>query len=526
MRSDVSRRRFLHLVARAGGAAALYDIMAQMGLLAVPAGYAATLQLPPASGLGVRVIVLGAGIAGMTAAYELSKAGYACTVLEARPRPGGRNWTIRSGDKVEETDSVQTCTFDAAPHMYFNAGPARIPHHHKALLAYCREFGVSLEVMVNDNRATLFQDDDAFQGKPVSSRQVIHDSRGFIAEMLAKAISKDALAEAVSADDKERMLAFVRSFGALARDNSYKGSARAGFREPPGAGISAGQLNEPLSFKELLKSEFWEYKLHFGEHFDQAATMLQPVGGMDQIAQAFAQRLGTSISFSTVVNELRKTETGVKVLVRDSHGREYAIDADYAVCTIPLSVLASIASDLSPTHKSAIAACHYAKAAKLAFQADRRFWEEDHQIYGGISWTKRDITQIWYPSAGFHARKGIVIGAYITSDAIGEAFGQMLPQQRLETAVISGEKIHPGYRGEVSRGIGVCWQKIPYSAGAWAQWSSETRRTAYPILSAPDGPIHFAGEHMSYLTGWQEGAVLSAHQAVRAIAERVKARKG
>ena len=524
MRGNLSRRRFLRLVARAGGTRALYATMAQLNLLAVPAAYAGPPQLPPASGEGVRVLVLGAGIAGMTAAYELARAGYACSVLEARGRPGGRNWSIRRGDTVEEEGSIQSCTFDADPHMYFNAGPARIPHHHRAILDYCKAFGVPLEVMVNDNRATSFQDDGAFAGKPVSTRRVLHDGRGFIAELLAKAISKDALAEALSGEDKERMLAFVRCFGALRADNTYKGSPRSGYREAPG--LMPGQLNEPLALNELLKSEFWEYKLYFSERFDQAATMLQPVGGMDRIAHAFAQRLGGSIAFGTVVTALKRTGAGVMAIARDARGREFAVEADYAVCTVPFAVLGRLASDLSPAHKAAIAACRYVKAAKLAFQADRRFWEEDHQIYGGISWTRRDITQIWYPSAGYHAQKGILIGAYIWSDPATEAFAKMTPQQRLEAAIVSGESIHPGYRNEVSRGVAVCWGNVPYSGGAWADWSAEARTTAYPILNAPDGPIHFAGEHMSYLTGWQEGAVLSAHNAVRAIAERVQARKG
>jgi monoamine oxidase len=524
MPGSLSRRRFLRLVARAGGTRALYATMAELKLLPVPAAYAGPPQLPPASGQGVRVLVLGAGIAGMTAAYELGRAGYACSVLEARARPGGRSWSIRRGDTVEEKDSVQSCTFNAGPHMYFNAGPARIPHHHRAILGYCKAFDVPLEVMVNDNRATYFQDDGAFAGKAVSARRVIHDGRGFIAELLAKAISKDALAEAISAEDKERMLAFVRSFGALRADNSYKGSPRSGYREANG--LSPGQLNEPLALSELLKSEFWEYKLYFSERFDQAATMLQPVGGMDRIAHAFAERLGGSIVFGTVVTALEKTAAGVRAIARDPQGREFAVEADYAVCTIPFSVLGALASDLSPAHKSAIAACRYVKASKLAFQADRRFWEEDHDIYGGISWTQRDITQIWYPSAGFHSQKGILIGAYIWSDPTTEAFAKMTPQQRLEAAIVSGEKIHPGYRNEVSQGIAVCWGNVPFSGGAWADWSTEARTTAYPTLNAADGPIHFAGEHVSYLTGWQEGAVLSAHNAVRAIAERVQARKG
>jgi monoamine oxidase len=215
----------------------------------------------------------------------------------------------------------------------------------------------------------------------------------------------------------------------------------------------------------------------------------------------------------------------VRVTGRNAEGEAFAVEADYCVCTIPLSVLATIPSDLSSACKAAMAECQYAKAVKLAFQADRRFWEEDHQIYGGISWTKRDITQIWYPSSGFHAQKGVLLGAYIWSEPIGAAFGRMTPEERLEAARISGERVHPGFRREVSRGIAVCWELVPHSSGAWAEWSPAARQAAYPVLSEPDGPIYFAGEHMSYLTGWQEGAVRSAHQAVRAIGERCLARK-
>jgi monoamine oxidase len=526
MAQSMSRRSLISLVGKAGGATAVYNTMAAIGLLPTPTTYAGPPELAPASGDGVRVVVLGAGIAGLTAAYELTRVGYGCTVLEARKRPGGRNWTIRGGDTVEESDHVQRCSFDVGDHMYFNAGPARIPHHHKAILGYCKDFDVGLEVMVNDNRATYFQSDDVFEGKALPNRQIIHDSRGFIAELLAKAISKDALVEDVSSEDKERLLAFVRGFGALSKDNSYKGSSRAGYDDPPGAGLSKGRLREPLSFKELLKSEFWESKLYHSERFEQAATMLQPVGGMDRIAQAFARRLGQSIKYDCVVKEIRRTGAGGRIIYQDPSGQKLSIEADYVVCTIPLEVLTAIANDFAPEFKTAVAACDYVKAAKIAFQANRRFWEEDEQIYGGISWTDRDITQIWYPSAGFHKEKGVLLGAYIWSSQIGEMFGRLTPEQRLAAAVVSGEKIHPGYRSLVSHGISVCWHKTPFSEGAWADWSLGARKLRYQILNRPDGPFYFAGEHLSYLTGWQEGAVLSAHNAVRAIGERVRARKG
>ena len=92
-------------------------------------------------GKGRKVIILGAGLAGMTTAYELGKLGYDCTVLEARSRSGGRVWTIRGGTKETELNggTPQTCSFDDG--LYFNGGAARISHHHQLTLHYCRELG-------------------------------------------------------------------------------------------------------------------------------------------------------------------------------------------------------------------------------------------------------------------------------------------------------------------------------------------------------------------------------------------------
>ena len=522
----LSRRHFLNLVGRAGGAAAVYNTMAAMGLIAVPAAYAGPPALDSNSGRGTRVVILGAGIAGMTAAYELARAGYSCTVLEARVRAGGRNWTIRAGDVVEETDSYQKCGFERDSTLYFDAGPARIPQHHQAIIGYCRTFGVPLEVMVNDNRNAFYQSDRAFGGKPVRTNRLISDGRGHIAELLAKAISRHALDDTLSADDRERLTAMLRSFGALDSDFGYKGTSRAGYSEWPGASLRAGKLVEPLPLSDLLQTNFAYFQMNFGEIVDFAPTMLQPTGGMDHIAQAFEKRVRRLIHFRAEVREIRRVGDGVRVVYRDgATGKSRALEADYCICTIPLPVLAGIPADFSPAFKGAIGAAHYAKAAKMAFQASRRFWEEDDQIYGGISWTDQDITQIWYPSTGFHGRKGILLGAYIWSDEIAERFGRLSATDRAALGLQNGAKLHRSYQNSLSRGVSVAWHKVPYSLGAWAEWSVEERQHSYAALNRPEGPIYLAGEHLSYLTGWQEGAVLSALAVVAAIDQRVRARK-
>ena len=136
---NMTKRQFLKSVGLAAGTAAVYRTMEALDLLGISVANAAPPpDLPPNSGYGKRVVILGAGIAGMAAAYELAKAGYDCTILEASGRAGGRNLTARGGDVISEVDSRQWVDFDVEDHLYANLGPARIPYHHRTILGYCK----------------------------------------------------------------------------------------------------------------------------------------------------------------------------------------------------------------------------------------------------------------------------------------------------------------------------------------------------------------------------------------------------
>jgi monoamine oxidase len=515
----VSRRALIHLVGQAGGVAAAYHTMAAMGLLAVPSAYAGPPALPP--GRGRRVIIIGAGIAGMVLAYELRNAGYKPLILEARTRPGGRNWSLWGGDTVTESGSSQNVAWDRDEHLYFNPGPARLPYHHEGILSYCRTLGVPLEVLCNDNRAALMQDDHAFDGAPQLTRRVVNDARGFVAELAAKAVDQDLLAQPVSMEDQDRLRAFLRSFGALDNDLVYRGSARAGWAEAPDA-TRAGTAYQPLDIRQLLTSDFWNGPMQFGELSTMAATMLQPVGGMGRIGQAFGRALAGVITYEAVVTRLRRTETGVCITWKHAGtGAEHQIDAPFTVVTIPFSALGGVDTDFSPAARAAIQAVEYVPAGKVAFQASRRFWELDQQIYGGISWTSRDATQVWYPSGGLHQTKGILVGAYIWSDDIGNAFAAKPIAKRLSDTLDDVAHLHPQAPRFLGRGVSVAWKNVPFTRGGWAEWSSTARATQFPVLLKGDGPYLFAGEHMSFINGWQEGAVRAAHKVLGDIAERM-----
>ena len=514
---DFARRTLIN----AAGAAATWSALNLMGLLPAPVAYAAPPRLPPGSGNGKRVVILGAGIAGLTAAYRLREAGYQCTVLEARDRPGGRVWTLRGGDRVVETDSVQQVGWESDAHLYFNAGAARLASHHQGILAYCRELGVPLEPFVNDNRAALLQFDSQFGGKPLTMRRLQADTRGAIAALAAK-----------SAPDDQAVRTLIAVFGALARDLSYRGSSRAGYasdEQTPGAGTQRGELEPPLPLDTIAGPAALPLALalSFAEGWQQAPTMLQPVGGMDAIPRAFARALGDIVQLNREVVEIRRDGERARIVCVDRRtGQQFAHDGDFVICTIPLSVLTTIASDFSPLITAAIGrgAAGYFPAVKVAFEAERRWWELDDGIYGGISWTGRDITQLWYPSHGFHGRGGVLLGAYIWATAPALRFAARTPEERASAAVDDGERLHPGYGRRVRSGVSVAWSKIPYSLGAWIEWDAMPggRADVYPVLLAGDGPFYLAGEHMSYITAWQEGAVQSAHYALERIAERVR----
>lgn len=524
MTERMTKRTLLRGVGAAAGVGAVYRTMRALGVLGVPSAAAADLPAPvPGSGRGTRVVILGAGIAGMTAAYRLSRAGYECVVLEATGRAGGRSLTVRAGDRVGEDGHVQDVDFDREPHLYANLGPGRIPHHHRAVLGYCREFGIPLEVFTNDNRAAYFHDSGSFGGLPIRGRRIVTDTRGYVAELLAKAVARDSLDTPLTEEDRERILAMLVEYGDLDPDRLYRGSARAGHvGDHVHAGLVAGEKEAPLDLSELLRADFWQYKLHFGEFLDQNPTLLQPVGGMDALAGAFLERVKEFVRYRCEVTEIRRTsEGGAWVGFRRADGTVGALDADFVVCTIPAPVLRDIPADFSPEVRDAIAGIAFVPAVKVALQARRRFWEEDDAIYGGISWTDQDITQIWYPPYGYQKAKGILIGAYPWDDGPCERLAAMAPERRLEKVLAEGDPIHPGYAAEIENGVSLAWGRRPFQKGAWPK-----SYVAPPVLQRPDGPFLFAGDQVTALPGWQEGAVLAAHAAVHVIDCVVRCREG
>ena len=504
----------------------MYQAMSELGH-AGESGYTGCIELKGAP-KGTSVLILGAGLAGMSAALELRDAGYDVQVLEYNDRPGGRNWSLYGGDTYTELGGF-TQHVQFAQGLYLNPGPWRIPYHHRALLDYCKRLKVALEPFVQVNYAAYMHSPTAFGGKPQRYRKVHADFNGHVAELLAKAADQSRLDQAVSAEDREILLEAMRKWGALDKNYEYKKgllvSERRGYVSDPGGGLTAEPVpSEPFALRDLMQSRLWS-AIAAGHIYEFQNTLFQPVGGMGMIGRAFGRELGSLIRYNAKVTEIRQDDRGVIVAYRDTKSGAplgYA-RAQWCICTIPASILSQIPMTVGAPMKNAIDALYYDSAIKVGLQFKRRFWEQDESIYGGISFTDLPNALIGYPNSGFFDDgPGVLLGAY-TFGANSFQFAAMSPEERIKKTLEYGSQIHPQYSTEFQHGVAVAWHRVPWTLGCAGHWTEELRARHYQNLCAIDGRIVLAGEHASRLPAWQEGALLSSLDAVRRLHDRVLA---
>ncbi len=521
----MSKRDLLAMIGKTAGASAMYMAMSSLGA-AQASPFKGPIKLD-GNVKGASVLILGAGVAGMVAALELRRAGYRVQLLEYNDRVGGRAWTIKGGDSFTELGGpTQHCTF--SPGNYINPGPWRIPHHHHGLIHYCHELGVALEPFMQLNYSAYVHSTRAFGGVPQRYGKIQADFYGHVSELLAKAVNKDALNDAVTKEDSEILLQALRGWGALDKDYRYvkgrESSDRRGWEKQPGGGLSAEPIpSEPMALSTVLKSGAWR-QLSGSLSFDHQNAIFQPVGGMGQIAKGFERAVGDLIRMNSKVTAIKQDGKGVTVSYEDTKtGARMEAKADYCLCTIPLSVLSQIEMNVSDTMTNAIGAVPYRPGLKVGLEFKRRFWEQDEQIYGGITATNLPIGQISYPSTGYGSPgPGVLLGAY-SSGAYAYEYTTLPPAERIARTLEWGSQIHPQYKDEFVSGVSVGWHKIPFTLGCFSIWNEESRAAHYKNLCQIDGRILLAGEHASYLGGWLEGGITSSLDAIGRLHQHVMA---
>ncbi len=552
-----SRRDFLKKMSIVGGATAAHQAVAAFGLSGKTTKWNGPPQVPPGSGKGKSVLVLGAGIGGLTSAFRLARGQYQVTILEAANRAGGRSYTARRGDVVVEdrngSRELQKCKFDKG--LYVNLGPGRIPYHHVRMLQLCKELGVDLEVYVHTSAANLYRTLGTFN-QAVIRRRLAYDAQGHLAQLMARAMIDRGLDLGLPDTATQKFLRFLQKFGSLNQDYRYEGSTRTGCRQPPS--VAQGCVApEPIPFLDMLNSEFWDpcllgnpdpgcnqtsrtYGFYQDDEYLWQTTSFQPIDGMDQIVKGLKrqkingyQKLGDLITYEAVVKEIRFRNDKVYVVYQHK-GEKVEHTADYCVSNIPLVVLRNIQTpDFSKDFKKAVDRPGVNNACKVGWQANNRFWEKSDQIYGGISWVAHPITQMWYPSNDYFSAKGILTGAYNYGET-ARAFGMKSPEARLQEAREGARLLHPQAFSDDNKdevpldlGISIAWQNVPFIQACSMNWQGARDTPFYRRLLRPDGDGRFyiVGDQVSSLPGWQEGAVMSAEHVIRQIMDKPDTRE-
>jgi monoamine oxidase len=445
-----------------------------------------------------KVIIVGAGLAGLSAGYELKRAGHTPVILEAQQRVGGRVYTLR--DPFTEG-------------LYAEVGAMRIPRAHSLTMAYIEKFGLKTDDFTMDNpnayyyigghkiRASEAHADPSLMGFDVSPNEVGKTSGQMYMQALKPLLdllekNGDAAWEEIIAKyDQYSTREFlelngwsegmIEMFGLLANQESVMNS----------------------SFLELFREDSGDYY----------TNMVEIQGGTDRLPHAFLPELKDNIRFGAKMIAMDQSPDDVTIHYQTPAGRFTEV-GDYAIITVPFPVLrhVEVLKPFSRAKNRAIRQLHYDASAKILFQCKRRFWEEDDGIFGGGTITDLPIRNLYYPDHGRETGRGIILASYTWSED-AQRWGSLKPDDRIIQALEDVAEIHPQIIKEFEVGTSWMWHDDEFAGGAFALFDPGQQTLLHDEIVKPDGRIHFAGEHASLYHAWIQGAFESGLRAAISI---------
>jgi len=454
--------------------------------------------LGPAEGPPKRVVILGGGMAGLVAGFELLRQGHEPILLEAQNRVGGRVYTLR----------------DFAPGLYAEAGAMRIPRVHDLTLEYCHLFGLELRPFVMDNPRGLVH----VRGLRRTMEEVRADPDCLCFDVLPH--ERGRTCEEMWADATRELRDRLEREGEAAWEaitRQYDEYSLQEFLQMHGFSQGAIEMYGVMNFVEAeLNTAVVE---HLREDLGRAYDDMQEiVGGSDRLPEAFYHVLQDHIRFGAEVHAIEQDPDGVTIHFKTEAGR-YSVTGDYAICALPFSVLRTIetAQPFSAGKQRAIRQLNYSASTKILFQVSRRFWE-DEGIVGGATVTDLPIRRLHYPTPNPETGRGILLASYTWGqDAL--RWGAMDEETRLEQALDDVARIHPEIRAVYEVGATHAWYDDRWAGGAFAMFAPEQQTQLQADIVSPEGRIHFAGEHCSLWHAWIQGALESGIRAARAVHE-------
>ena len=438
------------------------------------------------------VTIIGAGLAGLTAAYDLQRAGWNVVVLEARDRVGGRVYSIRSFARGQVAEG----------------GGEYIDAHHTRMIALAKEF--NLKLGLSGSWQSQSGDWACFEGKAgrVTDKAIWgfdlaeEIERGWAAMAeLSKNISDPYQPQA--AHEAERLDAM--SAADWIRVVDVHPIAKKYFITH----IRSEYTCEPerLSLLDLCRNA----KMYYSS--TERLPSSRVIGGNDLIPRALADAL-SDVRLNAEVKAVRLSPDGVAVTYQqvDSH---LTIDSAFAILAIPLTTarLIEFNPPLPAAHARMVNELSYGTVTKVLIQYRKRFWNE-------IGWNGRigsdlPIGYAWHATSHIESDDGIL--TVYTGGEPGVRLSVLSDAERIRLAVEEIERLFPGSAGLIEHTETVAWVNEPFTRASYMALAPGEVLKHWKTLFEPAGRLFFAGEHATATQGFMEGAVESGQRAAANI---------
>jgi monoamine oxidase len=437
------------------------------------------------------VVIAGAGLAGLCAAYELRKRGYQVIVLEAQARPGGRVRTLRE---------------EFAPGVLAEAGATRIPDHHDLTMRYIREFGLGVVPFeAPDLRKTLHVAGQNFA--PAAGEKV-----GW-----PLPLTEDERKSGLDELTRRYLLEPILKLQSKSRDRSvpqelkaYDGLTMKQFFARQGLSPAAAKLVF-LGYPDQTGSAAWI--LNLAESLTSCRRVYRIRGGNDRLPFSFAARLADTVRYGCPLMSIGQSDSEAWAVV-DRNGTREVVRGDFLVCTLPFSTLKGMLADarLSRRKSEAIQKQKYIEATKIFLQMRRQFWVD--RKLSGFADTDLESERFWALGDYNASHRGLLL-AYTVGPGAAKIDNKS-DIDRIKTALRDAEAIFPGAMAEYEGGCTKSWTLDPWQNGAMAKYDPGELGNI-EVNATREGRIHFAGEHTSRWNGWMQGALESAHRVAQEI---------
>jgi monoamine oxidase len=498
MRYPISRREFLKDTALT---AAALSTSSPLDLLAASPKTFERIGPPK------KVIVVGAGLGGLSAAYELTQAGHDVTILEAQMRPGGHVLTLRQ---------------PFSDGLYAEAGAARFPDTHDLTLKYVKLFGLTLDPFYPSELTAKQYSVQYYRGRRFTLKP--GEKFNFLAHFPfdltpeEKKLGYEGLWQKYEGPVLKEMGDPTAPGWPPDSLKKYDHMDTTEFLRQQGASPGAIEAMtwwaadpEDLNRSTLRRLAFHVVRLKR----DATKHVYKIRGGTDLLPKAFAARLAEKIHYGAPVVRIEHDARSVRVVFLQA-GAQQAIAGDYLICAIPFSVLKDVEVSLPFTTEKqrAIQDLPYHPATRVFLQSRKRYWLEEG--FDGFAGTDV-LGEVWHPTWDQPGPRGILSSFLWVSRA--RHLTVMTEGERVNYTLEHMEKIFPGIREHFEGGVTKSWGDDPWARGCSFYLKPGQVTSLLPHIARPEGRVHFAGTHTSRRGGLMQGALESGNRAAREVNE-------